>query len=129
MVTHQRNNMLAVDNQASCRLLGHHLQHNVRQYLVLPLLLLLAGCFDQQADQLRKCEQQTHPIGYPSDMGGINAELMDACMRDAGYRFDISHNYCEQKPGAPLHVNAYCYVPATPIRYWIYRVEMIFHSR
>lgn len=99
----------------------------MRQFLILLSALLLASCFDQQADQLAKCEQQTHPIGYPSNMGGFNADLMDACMRVAGYRFDINHKNCEQKPGIPLQVNAYCYIPAMPIQYWIYRIEMMFH--
>ena len=104
-------------------------RHKKGPYLLLLLPLLLAGCFDQQTDQLKKCEQQTHPLGYPSNMGGFNADLMDACMKDAGYRFDVSHSFCEQKPGISLKVNAYCYVPDTPIRYWIYRVEMMFRSR
>jgi hypothetical protein len=103
--------------------------HYKRPHSALLLLLLLTGCFDQQAVQLKKCEQQTHPLGYPSNMGGFNADLMDACMKDAGYRFDVRHSFCEQKPGIPLKVNAYCYVPDTPIRYWIYRVEIIFRSR
>jgi hypothetical protein len=59
---------------------------------------------------------------------GINADLMDVCMRDAGYRFDVSHKDCELKPNVPFRVNAYCYVPATKSRYWLYRAEMMFHT-
>ncbi len=103
--------------------------NNNRSYLVLLLPLLLTGCFDQQAEQLKICEQQTYPIGFPSNMGGLNSDLMDDCMKKAGYRFDISHSFCEQRPGIPLRVNAYCYVPDTAIRYWIYRMELMFHSR
>jgi hypothetical protein len=100
----------------------------MRRYLVFLLLALpLAACFDQQEAQLEKCRRETQPIGYPSDMGGFNADLMDVCMRDAGYHYDVSHKNCELKPSVPLRVNAYCYVPATKVKYWLYRAEMVFH--
>jgi hypothetical protein len=100
----------------------------MRRWLVLLLVLPLAACFDQQEAQLAKCQRETQPIGYPFDMRGFNADLMDICMRVAGYRFDVSHKDCELKPGIPLRVNAYCYVPAAPIQYWLYRTEMMFQS-
>ena len=100
----------------------------MRRYLILLVGLLLAGCFDQQAAQLTKCQRETQPIGYPFDMWGFNADLMDICMREAGYRLDVNHKGCELKPGIPVRVNAYCYVPSDPVQYWVYRTEMIFHS-
>src|SRR5665647_3512180 len=100
----------------------------MRRCLILLLVLPLAGCFDQQEAQLAECKRLTQPIGYPSNMRGFNADLMDNCMREAGYRFDVSHKDRELKPGIPLRVNAYCYVPAMPIQYWLYRTEMLFHS-
>lgn len=101
------------------------MKRNIRRCLVLLLVLPLAGCFEQQEAQLAKCQRETQPIGYPNDMRGFNADLMDNCMSTAGYRFDISHNDCELKPGIPIRVNAYCYVPAGAIQYWLYRTEMM----
>jgi hypothetical protein len=101
---------------------------NMRQCMSVLLVLSLAGCFDQQEAQLAKCKRETQPIGYPYDMTGFNADLMDNCMSMAGYRFDISHKDCELRPGIPLRVNAYCYVPAGPVQYWLYRAEMMLHS-
>jgi len=92
--------------------------------VLLFLISVLPACYvDQQEQQLAKCQRTTQPIGFPSDMRGINADLMDACMRSAGYRFDISHGECKQRTAVPLQVNARCYVPATPFRAWLYQVE------
>jgi len=53
--------------------------------LLLFLISVLPACYvDQQEQQLAKCQRATQPIGFPSDMRGINADLMDACMLSAG---------------------------------------------
>jgi hypothetical protein len=103
--------------------------HNRRlfrpSWIILFLLpLVLSACYvDRQERQLAKCQRETQPIGYPSDMRGFNADLMDACMQMAGYRFDVSHRECKQQLSIPLRVNAYCYVPADPVQAWLYYVE------
>jgi hypothetical protein len=98
----------------------------MRLYFILLLGFLLAGCIDQQMVQVAKCQHEIQPVGYPFDMRGFNAELMDICMHVAGYQLDVNRRDCISKPGIPVQVNAYCYVPSDPIQYWLYRAELIF---
>ena len=99
------------------------------KWLILFLALLSSGCvIEAQQAQLAKCElehpRKSRPTGspYTDYIGQIGDEnAMTACMRAAGYAYDIHPRKCY--PGPNSEWSAFCYRPAQGPWRWLSLLE------
>jgi hypothetical protein len=90
-----------------------------RLLLIVVGALLLTGCFDDQKQQLAKCEIEA-TRQYPDQEFVKSVEHIRLCMRAAGYEWDLSDVRCD----GILARNPYCYVPIRSVAKWLYRQEV-----
>jgi hypothetical protein len=69
------------------------------RFLPLVLLLLLAGCYSDQKQQLSACELRAKQRTEASD-DAASSEYIELCMRAQGYEIvqDDCPSYCRQIP-------------------------------
>ena len=104
----------------------------MRLRLFLPILLLLplAGCYSDQAEQLATCQADA-VRAFPKPLPGQRLKSTQSCMDQAGYRF-IGWNdgvVCDmaavvQGKMSPTGSGAECFEPKGWLALKIYRVEV-----
>ncbi len=99
----------------------------MRKCSILFLALLSSGCvIEAQQVQLAKCElehpRKSRPTPFTDYTGKIeDTNAMTACMRAAGYVYDIHPRKCS--PGLNSEWSAFCYRPAQGLWRWLSLLE------
>jgi hypothetical protein len=105
---------------------------NSRSALSAILLLLTAGCLEDNRRQLAQCEldaSRAHP-GKSLNLMSDNydhavGDDVQLCMRAAGYVWDMRPDKCEVTDDR-VKANPYCYRPSGTIDFWFFRAEILF---
>ena len=107
----------------------------MKRLTILALVMVLVGCFDDQRQQMAKCQaeaQRTYPtqayytdrFSDPDGLGTPMIPYVHSCMLAAGYALRFTKACVdESNPGMDLATNPSCYAPTDWGGLLIYRVE------
>lgn len=93
----------------------------MRWLLFALVAVALSGCFEDQKQQLAKCELGAKHE-YPTETPYWDwKRYIELCMRAAGYDLVVADKRCKT---FPLELDPYCYVPSRPLARWLLRMEI-----
>lgn len=99
----------------------------MKRLLILPLLFLLTGCFDDQENETAHCyfsaEKALHKRHKAFVLDGTADSMVEMCMERQGYIFKPKQPRCPREdPKAAI--NPYCYEPKDTLTRILYKLEL-----